>query len=349
MGMILNIVMHAEKSHAGKARVTVAAVIATVLLGACSSSQSVPSTTSSAPTTTSDDIPQVVVTHEVLGSIVREVAGDAVEVEVIIPNGKDPHDYEPSARDIATMNSADIVVANGENFEPAFKDILKGLVSDGKSVFFATEHVTLRQGSHDHDHDHDHEQAEDDQHSDEEDHSDEKVDEHGEYDPHFFTDPATVSQLVPALARALADVTGVSLVARVADAISAFTAIDLAVREKFNDLPTGACKIVTGHESLGYLADRYDCEVIGVVIPSLSGLAEATAQDFAELVAAMKAENVTALFVDEGTSTKVSDRIAAETGARVSALPSHSVPSSGRYGDYVLSIAGAIVAGLSTS
>ncbi|MFM8856010.1 MAG: metal ABC transporter substrate-binding protein [Actinomycetota bacterium] len=340
MRMVLNTGMPAEKIYAGRARIVIAVLVAAALLGACSSSQS-------APSTTSDDIPQVVVTHAVLGSIVREVAGDAVEVEVIIPNGKDPHDYEPSARDIATMNSADLVVANGENFEPAFEDILKGLVTDGMSVFFATEHVTLRKGSHDHSHDH--EQAEDDQHSDEEDHSDEKVDEHGENDPHFFTDPATVSQLVPALARALADATGVSLVARVADAISAFTAIDLAVREKFKELPLGTCKIVTGHESLGYLADRYDCEVIGVVIPSLSGLAEATAQDFAELAAAMKAENVTALFVDEGTSTKVSDRIAAETGAKVSALPSHSVPPSGRYGDYVLSIADAIVAGLRTT
>ena len=329
--MVLNIVMRANENRTARVRSTIVALTATALLGGCASSQSVPSTTS-------DDIPQVVVTHEVLGSIVREVVGDSVEVEVIIPNGKDPHDYEPSARDIATLNSADLVVANGENFEPAFKDILKGLVSDGKPVFFATEHVTLRQGSHDH--------AEEHQHSDEEVHTNEKIDEQGEYDPHFFTDPATVGQLVPALARALTDATGVSLVARVADAIGSFAAIDVTVREKFNELPVGTCKIVTGHESLGYLADRYDCEVIGVVIPSLSGLAEATAQDFAELAAAMKAENVTALFVDEGTSTKVSDRIAAETGARVFALPSHSVPSSGRYGDYVLSIADAIVAGL---
>jgi zinc/manganese transport system substrate-binding protein len=233
------------------------------------------------------------------------------------------------------------VVANGETFEPAFSDILKGLVTQGKPVFFATEHVTLRKGSHGH--------AADDQHSSEDDHAQEQVDESGESDPHFFTDPATVAEMVPALARALTDATGVSLVARVADSIAAFTAIDLAVRETFDVLPAGACRIVTGHESLGYLADRYGCEVIGVVIPSLSGLAESTAQDFAELASAMRTKNVVALFVDEGTSTKVSDRIAAETGARVVSLPSHSVPSSGRYGDYVLAIADAIVAGLTTT
>jgi zinc/manganese transport system substrate-binding protein len=332
--MILNIVMQTRRNHGARAKVALSALVAMSLLGACSSSEnSVP--------TMSTEVPQVVVTHEVLGSIVREVVGDGVEVTVIIPNGKDPHDYEPSARDIATLNAADLVVANGETFEPAFSDILKGLVTQGKPVFFATEHVTLRKGSHGH--------AADDQHSSEDDHAQEQVDESGESDPHFFTDPATVSQLVPALARALSDATGLSLVARVADAIGAFAAIDLSVREKFDALPSGTCKIVTGHESLGYFADRYGCEVVGVVIPSLSGLAEATAQDFAELSSAMKAENVTAIFVDEGTSTKVSDRIAAETGARVFSLPSHSVPSSGDYGDYVLAIADTIVTGLTST
>jgi zinc/manganese transport system substrate-binding protein len=337
--MILNISAHSHRRR-GRPQVVAGALVAALLLGACSSSQTTSSSQTSSPTT-SNDVPRVVVTHEVLGSIVREVVGDSADVKVIIPNGKDPHEYEPSARDIATLNAADLVVANGENFEPAFSDILNGLVTEGRQVFFATEHVTLRAGSHEH--------AAEEQHSSEEDHAHEEVDVHGENDPHFFTDPATVSQLVPALARALSDATGLSLVARVADAIGAFAAIDLSVREKFDALPSGTCKIVTGHESLGYFADRYGCEVVGVVIPSLSGLAEATAQDFAELSSAMKAENVTAIFVDEGTSTKVSDRIAAETGARVFSLPSHSVPSSGDYGDYVLAIADTIVTGLTST
>ena len=315
-------------------RLTFAVVAAcAVVLGACGGTSEV--ATESTPDTTMKR-PLVVVTHEVLGSIVREIAVDDVDVRVIIPNGKDPHDYEPSAQDIALLDAADMVVANGEKFEPAFTKVLDRLVADGQSVFFATEHVTLRDGD------------EHGEHSDDEAHDGDK-DVHGEHDPHFFTDPVTVGELVPALAEALTASTGVSHGARPAIAADAFAAADTAVREVFATLSSGRCKIVTGHDSLGYLADRYGCEIVGVVIPSLSGLAEATAQDFADLAKAMKTEKVSAIFVDEGTSTRVSDRIAAETGARVVPLPSHSVPSSGRYRDYVTTVARAITDGLTGS
>ena len=314
----------------------VVAAACAVVLGACGGTSEV--ATESTPDTTMKR-PLVVVTHEVLGSIVREIAVEDVDVRVIIPNGKDPHDYEPSAQDIALLDAADMVVANGEKFEPAFTKVLDRLVADGQSVFFATEHVTLRDGD---------EHDEHGEHSDDQAHDGDK-DVHGEHDPHFFTDPVTVGELVPALAEALTASTGVSHGARPAIAADAFVAADTAVREVFATLSPGSCKLVTGHDSLGYLADRYGCEIVGVVIPSLSGLAEATAQDFADLAEAMKTEKVSAIFVDEGTSTRVSDRIAAETGARVVALPSHSVPSSGRYRDYVTTVARAITDGLTGS
>lgn len=318
-------------------RLTFAVVAAcAVVLGACGGTSEV--ATESTPDTTMER-PLVVVTHEVLGSIVREIAVDDVDVRVIIPNGKDPHDYEPSAQDIALLDAADMVVANGEKFEPAFAQVLDRLVADGQSVFFATEHVTLRDGD---------EHDEHGEHSDDKAHDGDK-DVHGEHDPHFFTDPVTVGELVPALAEALTASTGISHGARPAIAADAFAAADTAVREVFATLSSGSCKIVTGHDSLGYLADRYGCEIVGVVIPSLSGLAEATAQDFADLAKTMKTEKVSAIFVDEGTSTRVSDRIAAETGARVVALPSHSVPPSGRYRDYVTTVARAITGGLTGS
>ena len=297
-----------------------------VVLSACGGASEV--ATESMPDTTMKR-PLVVVTHEVLGSIVREIAVDDVDVRVIIPNGKDPHDYEPSAQDIALLESANLVVANGENFEPAFVKVLDRLVADGQSVFFATEHVTLRDG------------GEHDKHGEQ--------DAHEEHDPHFFTDPVTVSELVPSLAEALTASTGISHSSRTSIAADAFVAADTAVREVFANMRSSSCKIVTGHDSLEYLADRYGCEIVGVVIPSLSGLAEATAQDFADLAKAMKTQKVSAVFVDEGTSTRVSDRIAAETGARVVALPSHSVPPSGHYRDYVTAVARAITDGLTGS
>lgn len=347
MRMILTIRTRATRPMLLLTKVGVGAVLAISMLSGCGG-KSEGSTSSSTVTAATDESRRgatVVVTHEVLGSIVREVAAEGVDVQVIIPNGKDPHDYEPSARDIALLDAADLVVANGENFEPAFDKVLDRRVADGKAVFFATQHVTVRDSKEQFSDEDDH--SEDGTHEDES-HSEEEQ-AHGDRDPHFFTDPLTVRELVTSLATTLTASTGISHEARVGVATTVFNNADAAVRDKFTSLSPGTCKIVTGHDSLGYLADRYGCEVVGVVIPSSSGLAEATAQDFSDLTKAMKSEKVAAMFVDEGTSPRVSDRIAGETGARVVALPSHSVPSSGRYGDYVMAIATAVVGGLSGS
>jgi zinc/manganese transport system substrate-binding protein len=44
----------------------------------------------------------------------------------------------------------------------------------------------------------------------------------------------------------------------------------------FETIPADNRKLVTNHDALGYLADRYDFEVLGTVIPGSSTQAEAT-------------------------------------------------------------------------
>lgn len=56
---------------------------------------------------------QVVVTYPVLAAVVDEVVGDAANVTVLMPNGSDPHEWGPSAKDIKTMLGADLVIDNG--------------------------------------------------------------------------------------------------------------------------------------------------------------------------------------------------------------------------------------------
>src|SRR5262245_60387784 len=50
--------------------------------------------------------PVVVVTSTILGDIVETLAGDAAEVEVLLPRGADPHDFSPSVRQAEAMSRA---------------------------------------------------------------------------------------------------------------------------------------------------------------------------------------------------------------------------------------------------
>jgi zinc/manganese transport system substrate-binding protein len=106
------------------------------------------------------------------------------------------------------------------------------------------------------------------------------------------------------------------------------------------------CKLVTGHNSMRYFADRYGCEIIGAIIPSASSTAEATAGSLARLRQIATEEDVRAIFVDEGTSDRVANQIASELGVSVFQLASHTIPSDGSYSAYVVGLAETIVEGL---
>ena len=58
----------------------------------------------------------VVVTYSILGSVVKELAGDSANIVVLMPNGSDPHEWEPSAKDIETLNKADLIVHRGRAY-----------------------------------------------------------------------------------------------------------------------------------------------------------------------------------------------------------------------------------------
>lgn len=134
---------------------------------------------------------RVVATTSVLGDVVAQVVGDDVAVETLMPPGADPHSFEPSARQIESLQGATLVVANGAGFEEGLLDLLEGAEGDGVAVFQAGDHVDLlafgEEGEHA-----EHE-GEEDAHAD------------GGEDPHFFQDPSRMAAAVRALGPALAE------------------------------------------------------------------------------------------------------------------------------------------------
>ncbi|MDM7098938.1 metal ABC transporter substrate-binding protein, partial [Enterobacter hormaechei] len=70
------------------------------------------------------------------------------------------------------------------------------------------------------------------------------------------------------------------------------------VEELFADIPADDRQLVTNHDALGYLAHRYDVEVIGTVIPGSSTQAEADARQFSELIRTVEDAQVSAIFTE---------------------------------------------------
>ncbi|MFP4513582.1 MAG: metal ABC transporter substrate-binding protein, partial [Acidimicrobiales bacterium] len=80
------------------------------------------------------DRPLIVATTSILGDVVSTLVGDTAEVEVVMPIGADPHDFEPSARQAARLRDASVVVANGLGLEVGLDSTLDAAASDGVTV-----------------------------------------------------------------------------------------------------------------------------------------------------------------------------------------------------------------------
>ena len=311
----------------------------------------------------------IVATTPMMGAIAQDVVGDGAEVAVLIPEGADPHDFQPSAQDIAALNNATLIVANGENLEEGLGEPLEAAAADGVTVFTATEHVQLLEGgeeghSDEESHSDDKGEAghsdeeeghsdEEEGHSDEESHSDDEEghsdDEAGHShdgdDPHIFTDPGRMATVALALGEALAnegvDATGAEETAQ------RYRAIDGELEASTATVPKAQRALVTGHESMAYWADRYGYEVVGTVLPNLSTNAQVSASDIAEVSETIEREGVQAIFAEPDTAPAVAEAISQETGARVVTVYSESFgPDTETYEEYVRQLTDAIVDGL---
>lgn len=75
--------------------------------------------------------------------------------------------------------------------------------------------------------------------------------------------------------------------------------------------------LVTNHDALGYLADRYGLAVVGVIIPGGSTLAEPSSAELAGLVATIRQTGAPAIFADTTDASSLAEAIAAEVGGSV--------------------------------
>jgi zinc/manganese transport system substrate-binding protein len=94
-------------------------------------------------------------------------------------------------------------------------------------------------------------------------------------------------------------------------------AVDEQVRETLAAVPAERRVLVTDHDALGYLADAYDFEVVGTVIPGGSTLAEPSSQELTDLVSVITDRQVPAIFASSANPSALVDAVAAETGSEV--------------------------------
>lgn len=271
----------------------------------------------------------IVVTYAVLGAVVKDLVGDQADVIVPMPNGQDPHEWEPSAKDIETFMKADLLVQNGLGLEGGLEKTLAQAKANGVKTFIASDHIAVRKvGPGEGIPSGDPDQA------------------IGAADPHLWMDPLSTKQVVRALAEQIKSDLGMDFSAQEKDLEDRLDALNDGIVSLVSTLPEPNRKLVTGHESLGYFAQRYGFKLVGAIIPSLNSQAEVSASDLAALKQLVHDNQVKTIFTELGTPAAVAEAIGRETGVRVVEISTHVLPADGSYFTFMQNLANTIVESL---
>lgn len=243
----------------------------------------------------------IVTTTSIWEDVVSQIVGTDAEVEVLIPAGADPHDYQATPRQVAALTEADLVVANGLGLEEGLHDVLDTAAADGANLF---EIAPLLDPIPFQDHD-----ADDHEGSDHD---------HGSLDPHVWFDPDRVANAATLIAGELEALDPSIDWGERADLYAAeLQDVDNELDLILDRVPVDGRKLVTNHDALGYLAARYGFEVVGVVVPGGSTLGDPSSAELSALVATIEEEQVPAIFAETSHSSAIAEAVAAEVGRDV--------------------------------
>jgi len=222
-----------------------------------------------------------------LASFAEEVGGEKVEVVKIIPGTADPHEYEPTAKDMVNIQTSRIFIFNGAGLEPWAERIAGDLKKKGVITLQMAEHFGLLR------------------------------DERGRnYDPHIWIDPLFAAKEVELIMDMFikADPANGDYY-RSSSALYAGKLIDL---NKRYDSGLKSCKnsdIIVSHNTFGYLAARYGFEVHSVT--GLSSEEEPSPRRMAEIIKIARKKNIKYIFTERLVSSRIAETIANEVGAKV--------------------------------
>ncbi|WP_019138344.1 metal ABC transporter substrate-binding protein [Peptoniphilus timonensis] len=263
----------------------------------------------------------------------KKIAGDKIDVEMIMPQGTEPHGWEPDSNAIKNLENADLFIYNGAGLESWTDKVIDSLSNKDLRVVEASKGVELIKSNHnhedeEHDHNHNHEEAVEnhnqnheevvENHNHEEEH-DHEAHHHGQMDPHVWISPKNAKIEMENIKDALAELdkenadyyeSNYQKYAKMLDEL------DAKYIDNLNNLPNKT--IVVSHEAYGYLCNDYSLTQIG--IKGVNAETEPDAKKMAEIIKYIKENKITTIFTEELIDPKVSKIIAEETGCHVKVL-----------------------------
>ena len=313
----------------------IGAIVLSIVLIACGTG----STTDEA---TSGKI-NVLATTPMLGDFVNQIGGENINLTILMPPEVDPHTYDPSPQDATKIADADVVFYIGLKYEPSALIKLLENTSNSDSVLVevgeSINPIEFSEEGHD-DHDEEGHDAHDEEGHDDHDEEGHDDHDHGSEDPHFWFDPLRVAMAAELMMNQLIelDPSNSEAYKTAGEAyISELNELDSTVSALIETVPSKNRKLITTHESLGYLEARYGVEVLTTIIPSLSSADEISPAELVDVLDVIEDNDIKVIFVESEAPSVYAETIAAEANIKtVTGLWVETLRENQSYGDWLI-------------
>ena len=252
---------------------------------------------------------KVSVTFNAMKEFVAAVGKDKVVISTIIPDGMEPHDFEPKGRDLADLSTAQVFVYNGFGMEKWADEAIQAVDNKKLVVVEASKGGTPIENT-----------------------DTDAINEHGQYDPHIWISLKGAEIEAKNVRDGLikADPANKTFYTKnCSDFVAQLEKLYVTYNAKFQ--ADGNKSFVTGHAAFAYLCRDFGLHQNSVEDVFAEG--EPSAQKLTELINYCKKNKVKTIFVEDMVSPAISQTLADEVGAKVEKI--HTIESSEDNTSYV--------------
>ena len=259
---------------------------------------------------------------------VRQIAGDNVELKMLLKPGEETHSYEPTPQDIIAIQNSDLFIYVGGENDAWVEDILESMPDDGRKTLklvdcvdtVEEEHVEGMKEERGHDHeDHDEDDAEhEEDEADHEEHGQEETHSVHEIDEHVWTSPVNAVKIVEQIKEELCEIDPENA-SDYEENAEAYVAQLNELDQEFQDVVDHSKRklmIFGDRFPFRYFAEEYDLDYYA----AFSGCAsdtEPSAATMAFLINKVRDENIKTVLKMELSNENIAKAIAEATNADV--------------------------------
>lgn len=210
---------------------------------------------------------------------VEKIGMDKVDVSTIVPNGVEPHDFEPTPKQVTELQNADLIFVNGASFETWINDIANSNIVDLSS------NITIEKTN-------------------------------SSPNPHFWLDPILVESMAEEIYDTLVSLDPNNTVYYQNNLKQFGDKLELLNSNIKNNLTNCALNdFIAFHDAFGYFAKRYGLtqHVIGGMSPEM----DVNPQKLTESIKLAKQLGITTIFSEANIEPRLSNTIANEIRGKV--------------------------------